>query len=179
MRLLRAAERVAVPWKNGGGVTREVAAYPPGAGIDDFEWRISLADVAVAGPFSSFAGIDRVLTVLEGRLLLRFADGRVEDLAPGAPCAFSGDAVVHGTPLEGRVRDLNVMTRRDAWTAKVSPWHPNLPVGDVRIAIATSAAAGIGPLDALVLDANEIPPSAFQGYLVRLDATAQNALGSA
>jgi environmental stress-induced protein Ves len=43
MRVLRAADRIAMPWKNGGGVTREVSAYPPGADMDSFEWRISLA----------------------------------------------------------------------------------------------------------------------------------------
>ena len=35
--------RVARPWKNGGGTTREVAVSPEGAGLDDFAWRISLA----------------------------------------------------------------------------------------------------------------------------------------
>ena len=31
MRLLRAADRTAVPWKNGGGVTRDVIVWPAGA----------------------------------------------------------------------------------------------------------------------------------------------------
>ena len=77
MRLLPAADRVPVPWKNGGGVTREVAAFPDGAGFDDFLWRISMAEVRADGPFSVFPGVDRVLAVLEGRLRLA-----VEGLAP-------------------------------------------------------------------------------------------------
>ncbi|MDP3593765.1 HutD family protein, partial [Phenylobacterium sp.] len=31
MRILRAVNRTPMPWKNGGGVTREVAIWPPTA----------------------------------------------------------------------------------------------------------------------------------------------------
>ncbi|EGD04024.1 hypothetical protein B1M_13530, partial [Burkholderia sp. TJI49] len=55
--LTRAADLVASPWKNGGGVTREIAAFPPGAALDAFAWRVSVADVGAAGPFSRFDGI--------------------------------------------------------------------------------------------------------------------------
>ncbi|CAM5655899.1 hypothetical protein SSPIM334S_00286 [Streptomyces spiroverticillatus] len=44
MKLLRAADRTAVPWKNGGGITREIAAWPQGAA--DFDWRVSTRRVA-------------------------------------------------------------------------------------------------------------------------------------
>ena len=70
--VLRAAARQAVAWRNGGGETREVAVWPAGAGMDAFEWRVSMAEVGVAGPFSVFAGVDRVLTVVSGVLALRF-----------------------------------------------------------------------------------------------------------
>ncbi|WP_210147850.1 HutD family protein [Aromatoleum petrolei] len=30
-------------WKNGGGVTLEVALQPAGAGLTDFDWRVSSA----------------------------------------------------------------------------------------------------------------------------------------
>ena len=55
-----------VPWKNGGGVTREIVCYPAGADIQSFEWRMSIAEVARDGPFSDFSGIDRVITLLSG-----------------------------------------------------------------------------------------------------------------
>jgi len=121
MRLLRAAERVAVPWKNGGGVTREIAAFPEGAGFDGFDWRVSIADVAVGGPFSRFPGIDRVLTVIEGRgLLLSVEDRPDTDLNERSnPFAFSGDAASAAVLLYGPIRDLNVMTRRGVCTATV------------------------------------------------------------
>ncbi|XES00502.1 HutD family protein [Streptomyces sp. S1D4-11] len=66
VRVLSAAGRVGVPWKNGGGVTREIVAWPEGADMGDFEWRVSLADVGGDGPFSAFADVDRILTMVEG-----------------------------------------------------------------------------------------------------------------
>jgi len=69
--ILRAADRVAVPWKNGGGFTREVAAYPPQSDLGNFDWRVSLAEVRRGGPFSSFAGIDRHMAVICGRCSIR------------------------------------------------------------------------------------------------------------
>ncbi len=106
---LLASDRVAVPWKNGGGVTSEVAASPPGAGMDDFTWRVSMAEVTQSGPFSCFPGVRRHLTVLRGRLRLDFA-GRSHDLGPLDSLEFDGGTPVSGAPLEP-VLDLNVMAR--------------------------------------------------------------------
>jgi len=111
MKILRAADRVAVPWKNGGGVTREVMAWPQGAGFDDFDWRVSIAEVREAGPFSHFDRVERVLAVLDGRMRLEFDGRTVEIDRRSAPLAFLGDETCHGTPLDGPVTDLNLMTR--------------------------------------------------------------------
>ncbi len=77
---LAAAARRAVPWKNGGGVTEEIAVYPSDAGFDDFAWRISMARVGQGGPFSRFPGVDRTLAVLEGRMRLDVEGGMPVDL---------------------------------------------------------------------------------------------------
>ena len=50
VRIIPAQDLVRTPWKNGGGTTAEVAVHPPGAGFEDFDWRISMADVAADGP---------------------------------------------------------------------------------------------------------------------------------
>jgi environmental stress-induced protein Ves len=119
--LLRAPCRTAVPWKNGGGLTREIAAAPPGATLDDFRWRVSTAEVTASGPFSRFADVDRTLCVLAGELLLEFPDARGVALTPGSePFGFAGDVAVRGTPRGGPVTDLNVMTRRGRCGARVS-----------------------------------------------------------
>lgn len=120
MRLLAARDRLAKPWKNGGGVTRDVAIAPPDAGLDTFDWRISFADVASDGPFSPFPDIDRTLTVVDGEgLALRFGEDEERSLRRGVPFAFPGEAQVHARLLAGPIVDLNVMTRRGALTHRV------------------------------------------------------------
>jgi len=118
--LLRARDRIAVPWKNGGGVTREVAISPAGAGFEDFDWRVSIAEVREPGPFSRFENIDRTLVILDGHLALEIA-GRKMDLDPAsAPFAFAGEEACFGRPIDGAVTDLNVMTRRGRASAQVT-----------------------------------------------------------
>jgi hypothetical protein len=110
-----------VPWKNGGGTTTEVAVYPPGAGFDDFGWRVSIADVRHGGPFSLFPGIDRCLAVLKGAMTLTIADRQLVMVSPETPPAlFSGDDGTVAALAGGTVVDLNVMTRRGAFAAGVS-----------------------------------------------------------
>jgi uncharacterized protein len=121
VQVLRARDRRATPWKNGGGVTREIAAFPRGAGLDSFEWRVSMASVTAGGPFSIFPGVDRVLSVLEGELTLTFEDGAALTLtARSEPAAFGGDVAVSARTPTAPVTDLNVMTRRGQVRASVS-----------------------------------------------------------
>ena len=158
--LLPAAGRAQVPWKNGGGVTQTLAAFPIDAGPDAFMWRVSIAEVRTAGPFSAFPETDRHLSVLEGTLLLSVA-GQPSTLSPdSAGLAFPGDVSASGTPIGGPVLDLNVMTRRGQFHAEVEKLHSGRPVpvnGEVAILVATAATdvaygqtrAAIGRLDAL------------------------------
>lgn len=120
MRILRASDRVATPWKNGAGLTREVAVWPPGAGFEDFHWRISLAEFDQDTSFSVFAGVDRLLTLLEGQLSLSFDDGReMKRAVRFSPLPFAGEIPVTGSVTAGPVLDLNVMTRRGVVNATV------------------------------------------------------------
>ncbi|MFB6441970.1 HutD family protein [Streptomyces sp. NPDC056411] len=112
MRILRAADRTAAPWSNGGGVTREVAAHPPGAGWDGFAWRVSLADVTRDGPYSPLPGVRRILTVADGGGLELTVDGAVHHLPDRfRPFAFPGAAATDCRLLAGPVVNLNVMLR--------------------------------------------------------------------
>src|ERR1700722_15489211 len=92
-----------IPWKNGGGTTRNLLVVPEGAGFDDFLWRISLAEVGESGPFSRFPGVDRVIVLLEGNgMTLRDAGGSTFSLtAPFVPHAFPGEALIHASLVNG------------------------------------------------------------------------------
>jgi uncharacterized protein len=119
--ILRAAARAALPWKNGGGVTREVAAFPAGSDLASFDWRVSIAEVRAAGPFSRFPGVDRRMAVLEGGLALSVDEQPAARLAPETPPVFfPGDVPAFGAPLDGPVLDLNVMTRRGRFESAVT-----------------------------------------------------------
>jgi len=110
-----------MPWKNGGGSTTEIAVFPVGASLETFDWRVSMATVVEAGPFSSFPGIDRTLCVLEGNGIRLDGDGRSTTLTQTtAPFAFAADTKIVGTPLDGPITDLNVMTRRGRYRHTVS-----------------------------------------------------------
>jgi environmental stress-induced protein Ves len=121
MRLIGPADYRHMPWKNGSGTTIEIAVSPPGSSLDTFDWRVSMATVVEAGPFSSFPGIDRTLCVLEGSGIRLDVDGRSTTLTQtSAPFAFAADAKVVGTPLDGQITDLNIMTRRGRYRHAVS-----------------------------------------------------------
>lgn len=100
-----------MPWKNGGGVTTEICVSPV-AGA--FDWRVSIATVNADGAFSSFTGYERHIMALAGEGMVLDIEGRGKFiLEPLKPFSFSGDAQVHGSLLQGAVRDLNLMVRRD------------------------------------------------------------------
>ncbi|WP_326542531.1 HutD/Ves family protein [Pseudorhodoferax sp.] len=114
----------ATPWKNGGGSTREIASWPPGAGLEGFDWRVSIASIAASGPFSTFAGVDRIITLLGGDGVRLHGQGLEHRLAtPLAPFAFSGDERVDCTLLGGASSDFNVMTRRGRLRAVLHVLH--------------------------------------------------------
>jgi environmental stress-induced protein Ves len=119
VQLRRAADLVATPWKNGGGVTREIIAWPPGSDLTNFACRVSMAEVSEGGPFSVFPGVDRILTVLEGALTLDLPDREAHLDAASEPFAFPGDIAVSARTPATRVTDFNVMTRRGEASARV------------------------------------------------------------
>jgi uncharacterized protein len=121
LRIIRAHNLKPQPWKNGGGITTQIAVGPDGATVNDFDWRISMARVATDGPFSAFPGIDRMLTVLDGDGIWLRVDANAPMLldAASAPLAFSGESTTVATLRNGPITDLNVMTRRGRVTHSV------------------------------------------------------------
>jgi uncharacterized protein len=194
MRILRAAGYRVMPWKNGGGTTTEIAVSPEAAGLDDFDWRISMARVETSGPFSSFAGIDRTLSVLEGEGIVLDIAGQlpVRLTSASAPLSFPGDVQTGAKLIGGPITDLNVMTRR----GRVAHQVERLPLSG-EIAIAPSAGttlvlpvgagvkldsegeSSLGPLDTLIVGPDSpnlrLRPEG-QGvlFIIRLNAVAGN-----
>ncbi|MGB0853609.1 MAG: HutD family protein [Pikeienuella sp.] len=106
MNIIRFADLTEVPWKNGGGITRNIAEDRRG---DDLHWRLSMADVDSDGPFSDFAGLTRVLTVIKGDgMILTGPEGDiVADYA--LPVVFDGATPITSTLKNDPLRDLNLM----------------------------------------------------------------------
>lgn len=112
-RVIRFADHKLVPWKNGLGVTRELALESRADG--GWLWRISIATVERSGPFSDFAGFDRHLMLLSGgEMSLAFAPEAepafTRSLRLLEPIAFDGAwpcvSTVEGAPLT----DFNLVT---------------------------------------------------------------------
>jgi uncharacterized protein len=111
-------------WKNGLGRTREIAVHPQGAGSDDFIWRVSMAEVDSAAPFSVFPGIDRQIALLDGDGFRMTLDQQYTHalVIPFEPFAFPGEAAVSVELAGGPTRDFNLMVRRECARGEIDVW---------------------------------------------------------
>ena len=161
-----------MPWKNGKGETAEIAVFPEGAGLNDFNWRLSMATVEESGPFSSFPGVDRVLAVVEGEGLRLYIEGDIETVTPISDAvSFPGDATVASDLLGGPITDLNLMTRRGICHGRIDrvrgPQHMEIE--------ADGLATLVVALSQCVLTGSWVSDDAADGELLelgRLDAVA-------
>ncbi|MDF9811273.1 HutD family protein [Streptomyces sp. SPB162] len=171
-RMLRAGDRIPTPWSNGGGVTREITADPPGAGLADFGWRVSLADVVGDGPYSALPGVERIITVVDGAGMVLTIDGEVRPpILPLRPFAFPGDAATDCRLTGGPLVNLNVMTRRGraaAMVGIVNGTHTAAVPGN-RSVLLVALADDVG----FVLD-----PGCEKGRLARFDAVLVSGTGT-
>jgi len=115
---IAAREFRSMPWKNGQGVTHEIAREP--AEAENFLWRLSLAEVATSGDFSLFPGYDRTIALIAGDgVELDFEEAPVKRLdRPLEPFNFRGEWHCHSRLLGGPCRDLNLMVDRGRATGK-------------------------------------------------------------
>jgi len=149
---LRPEDARRVPWKNGRGVTQELALWPPGSSFErgDFDVRISASSVDEPGPFSPFPGFRRVLVVTRGAglRLSHGADAPGAELTRLRPHAFEGEWPTTAELPYGPVDDFNVIVRRGRMRVDVDV----VPLG---------AAGVLGPFCAAPgTDASAAPPCA-------------------
>jgi environmental stress-induced protein Ves len=114
-RLVRLDALTPQRWKNGGGVTSEIACFPPGADWKNFDWRVSRAIIEKDGAFSVFPGMLRWILLLEGNgFTLSFADReKLHVTERFAVESFPGDGITHCTLNGGPSVVLNVIARAD------------------------------------------------------------------
>ena len=121
LRIVRYGAVPSTPWKNGLGLTRQLAIHPQRATAESFEWRVSIAQLTGTAPFSRFADITRCLAVLEGVLTLQWQGGTAQRLtAQSPPLQFAGDAAVSGGVEGGLALDLNLMWQPARWQATMT-----------------------------------------------------------
>lgn len=100
------------PWRNGGGTTRELVAWPDSAA---WLWRASVAEVSQDGPFSSFAGVQRWFAVLDGDGVCLTVDGYLHMLTKSdQPLVFDGAVQTSCELLGGVTQDFNLMVQGGA-----------------------------------------------------------------
>lgn len=135
MRTIHPSDWIAQPWKNGGGVTHEVAR----GGGEPWTHRLSVAEVASGGPFSRFEGVDRHLMLLAGAgFRLRSAAGWTRTLErPHCDICFAGEEAIDCELMGGPCRDFNVMVRRAAARARLEV----VALGGAPVALRTGALA--------------------------------------
>jgi environmental stress-induced protein Ves len=125
-RTIRLDEVTPQRWRNGGGTTRELLAWPR---VDAWRLRVSVADVDGDGPFSSFPAVERWFAVLAGNGVELDVAGTAHRLTTrDAPLRFSGELPTTCRLLDGPTRDLNLMLRgmRGGMfvAAAGEPWRP-------------------------------------------------------
>ena len=172
VRLLRAAGRMQVPWRNGGGVTAEIAAEAGGG------WRVSVATIDRPGPFSPHPGMRRSLAVVAGGPVHLTVAGEWSETLDGAcaPFGFDGEEAVTAA-FDGPARVINTMTERTRFTHGMHRLAPGRIAAeeDVLMLVGTSNYAWtgglLGQLDALLLDPGEAVTIAHgAGVAIRITA---------
>lgn len=116
--ILPAAGYRAMAWKNGQGITHEIAREP--AAGNSFLWQLSIAEVSADGEFSLFPGCDRTITLIQGagmELDLDEAPAKRID-RPFVPFDFSGDWHCRCRLIAGPIRDFNLMVDRGRMRAE-------------------------------------------------------------
>ncbi|WP_406647828.1 HutD family protein [Aliisedimentitalea scapharcae] len=99
-----------VPWKNGGGMTRMLMSQE---GPNGLSWRLSLADIQTDGPFSSFPGLQRILTIVSGDGIDLFNSDHRLLARPYQPVSFSGDLALDSQRVGADTRAFNLMFDAD------------------------------------------------------------------
>ena len=119
-RRLKAADFKEGRWRNGLGVSWEVAEEPAAGLACGFRWRLATALISRDVPFSLYSEVDRVFTLIEGNgLTLDFGDRNVDVASRFVPVRFPGDRPLSCRLVDGPCRALNLFLARGHCDADV------------------------------------------------------------
>ena len=105
------------PWKNGGGVTINIAetmlpGFAPG-GWDGMVWRFGRTAIVTPGPFSDLGGLDRLQMLVCGHgLVLETPAGEIDVRQPFQPVRFAGETRIVSRLEAGPVEVVNLLGDR-------------------------------------------------------------------
>jgi hypothetical protein len=148
-----------VPWKNGGGVSTDIA-------VDDATggevWRLGRTPITVAAPFSDYTGYDRVQALIVGcGLVLDTPDGEIDVRTPFRPVRYRGEVKTVSRLEAGPVEVVNLIGAR----AKVAVEMVVLDAGK-SLALGKGIHFAFAPTEAAKVDAHDIPAD----HCLRIDA---------
>ena len=157
MRIIRKQDFREGRWRNGMGVSWDIASDPPED--DDFGWRFATARIEADVPFSHYHGVDRIFTLVEG-------EGLDLDFEGGETLAVHRRFVPHPYPCDvptfcrlrnGPCLALNLFMRRGQWSAAAEVLSSGAEIahpGPILVFALQGAAdvngAALGPGDAAV-----------------------------
>jgi len=111
------------PWKNGGGVTVDIAEH-------DEAWRFGRTPITAPGPFSDYSGFDRAQVLVAGRgLMLRTPDGEIDVRTPFKPVAFAGETPIVSRLEAGPVEVVNLIGNRAKVRIDLQVLHAGAAMG--------------------------------------------------
>jgi uncharacterized protein len=149
-------------WRNGRGVSWDIASDRPFTQDGDFGWRFAVAEIAASGPFSIYGAVDRVFTLIAGKGVdLQFAGGKTLAVHHCfVPHTFACDVPTQCTLRNGSAQALNLFTTREKFRTEVTvidvDGQVSLPAGatllfalrgDIKMEDITLAAGDAAELD--------------------------------
>jgi len=148
------------PWKNGGGITIDIAEH-------EDAWRFGRTPITTPGPFSDYSGFDRVQVLVSGRgLVLQTPDGEIDVRTPFTPVAFAGETPIVSRLEAGAVEVVNLIGNRATVRIDLQVLHAGATLG--RSAGTHLAYAAQGPA-ALQVEGKPYPLAA--DHTLRVEGT--------
>ncbi|HSI02236.1 MAG TPA: HutD family protein [Reyranella sp.] len=154
------------PWKNGGGTTVDIAEQH---GV----WRFGRTPITAPGPFSDYAGYDRLQVVVAGRgLVLQTPDGEIDVRTPFKPVRFAGETPIVSRLESGPVEVINLIGDRTKVWLDLQVLHAGASLA--RSTGTHLAYAADGPV-ALAIDGR--PQQLAADHALRLEASSPTIIG--